>query len=253
MAFVTPKMSLRVWNSANDIWDHQQLAANFVKLDQHDHTAGKGTQLPTGAIQNSAITNPKILDGAVTNTKLDTTVATWLGITGPAGTTRRGKSNITTPTESRTSTTYGTMPTPDQVTGVTLPTDGLLAVAFMGTWQESVNNAARAAIFIGANQLRGPGAVQEASLAATGGLTAIDRPLATSSAGLWSDNGAVAYTGDVATGQTVAGGNSFGVGGGGPVWIFAAAGTYTISVQFKSTSGSVTVKNRKLWVWTVGF
>ena len=35
--------------------------------------------------------------------------------------------------------------------------------------------------------------------------------------------------------------------------VFAAAGTYDISVQFKASSGSVTVKNRKLWVWTMGF
>ena len=40
---------------------------------------------------------------------------------------------------------------------------------------------------------------------------------------------------------------------GGFTFAFAAAGTYTVSVQFKASSGSVTASNRKLWVWTIGF
>lgn len=39
----------------------------------------------------------------------------------------------------------------------------------------------------------------------------------------------------------------------GFVVLFAAAGTYDVSVQFKSSSGTVTAKERKLWVWTMGF
>jgi hypothetical protein len=31
------------------------------------------------------------------------------------------------------------------------------------------------------------------------------------------------------------------------------AGTYDFSVRFKSSSGSVTAKNRKLWVASIGF
>jgi hypothetical protein len=34
--------------------------------------------------------------------------------------------------------------------------------------------------------------------------------------------------------------------------VFGAAGTYTVGVKFKATSGSVTAKERKLWVATVG-
>jgi hypothetical protein len=40
---------------------------------------------------------------------------------------------------------------------------------------------------------------------------------------------------------------------GGVVSMFAAAGTYTISVQFKALSGSVTASNRKLWVQALSF
>lgn len=32
-----------------------------------------------------------------------------------------------------------------------------------------------------------------------------------------------------------------------------AAGTYDVSVQFKASSGSVTVKERKLWIVSMGF
>jgi hypothetical protein len=40
---------------------------------------------------------------------------------------------------------------------------------------------------------------------------------------------------------------------GGPVKVFAAAGTYDISVQFKTSAGTLSVKNRKLWARAVAF
>lgn len=184
-----------------------------------------------------------------------------------AGPTQRGKSIIAT-TETRTNVAFGTLPTPDQVT-VVLPTDGLIKIAFQGMWQEQVAGAGQAAIFIGANQLkvqsdasalpRGP-AVQAAVM---GGVAARDAPLVSAPIGLVSLNPGGSYTADVATGQAVGFankgdvaswdvGSGFGAVGplqhGGSCFVFAAAGTYTVSVQFKSTSGSVTVKNRKLWV-----
>jgi hypothetical protein len=70
---------------------------------------------------------------------------------------------------------------------------------------------------------------------------------------------ATPYTEDFTTGQVVGAGPQMSVSAtspqlvGGPCYIFAAAGTYTVSVQFKSSSGSVTAKNRKLWAWTLGF
>lgn len=92
-----------------------------------------------------------------------------------------------------------------------------------------------------------------------------DRPLVSFRGGLSSPLFSVgtAYTGDVATGQVLGAladsakpaGDQFGdaAGAGGTCLIFAAAGVYTVSVQFKPASGSVTAKNRKLWVWTIGF
>lgn len=176
------------------------------------------------------------------------------------GVVRRGKSIIAA-TESRTNTAYGLLTTPDRVQ-VVLPADGLICVAYQATWQESVNAAARAAIFVGANQLkRAPSAagggpvVQETAIALSGSGTAgIDWPLWTQTPGLASLSsgtvvgGASSYTGDVTTGQIVGTDAS-----AGQALIFAAAGTYDVSVQFKASSGSVTAKNRKLWVWTMGF
>ena len=61
MALTTPNMSLSVWNSLTDPYDHAQLASNFIALDQHDHSVGKGTQIngATG-IKDYSITGSKV-------------------------------------------------------------------------------------------------------------------------------------------------------------------------------------------------
>lgn len=53
-------MGLAVWNSVTDAWNHEQLADNFRKLDEHDHASGKGVQIPTGGIKDGAITRAKL-------------------------------------------------------------------------------------------------------------------------------------------------------------------------------------------------
>jgi hypothetical protein len=178
----------------------------------------------------------------------------------------RGHTNIST-SESRTNAAYGVMPTPDQVTEVVLPTDGLIIVGYQATWQESAAGAARASIFIGSNQLQiGLSGSVSPQATGTGSGTAVNKntSLATCTAGLVSGSVTVAgtaYPGDVTTGQILGGeigemelSGAVGVFTppyGGPAYIFAAAGTYHVSVQFKASSGSVTVSNRKLWVWTM--
>jgi hypothetical protein len=162
---------------------------------------------------------------------------------------RRGKTIIATE-ESRTNTAYGTLTTPDVVRSVVLPTDGLIAVAYHATWAESVQDAASAAIFIGANQLKiaqAGSAVPVVQGAGHGNTATQHQPLYTVEGGL---SGATATAGfaDVTTGQAL--GQSL---VGGPCYVFAAAGTYDISIKFKATSGSVTALNRRLWVWALGF
>lgn len=103
MAFTSPKMSLRIWNLLSDPFDHDQLADNWSKVDQHDHTPGRGVQITTegiadgsiintklgplsvgtaqladlgvttGKINDLGVTTGKLADGAVTSAKLDST------------------------------------------------------------------------------------------------------------------------------------------------------------------------------------
>lgn len=60
MAFTTAKMGLRVWNLLTDLYDHAQLADNWAKVDYHDHSPGKGVQIPTEGIADAAITGAKL-------------------------------------------------------------------------------------------------------------------------------------------------------------------------------------------------
>jgi len=170
---------------------------------------------------------------------------------------KRGKSIITTE-ESRTNTAYGLMPTPDKV-NVVLPADGLIAVLYQGMWKESVNNTALATIFVGSNEVLMASKLLISPIAHPANLTAgagdVYKPLCSWNGGLIGTGGNTnVYTGDVTTGQLVGVQSITTLDSvGGPCYIFAAAGTYDVSIQYKSTSGSVTVKNRKLWAWALGF
>lgn len=82
MATTTTNMSLQSWDQVGDIYDHAQLAGNWSKVDQHDHTSGKGKQVPTGGIEDGAVTAVKLastplintaqlVDGSVTSAKIN--------------------------------------------------------------------------------------------------------------------------------------------------------------------------------------
>jgi hypothetical protein len=171
----------------------------------------------------------------------------------------RGHSNTAT-SESRTNTAYGLLPTPDQVTEIVLPTDGLIAVAFQATCQESSLGQGQAALFLNGTQVKlaatTTAAVAETFFGGSSGAN-IPRPLFSYGAGITSGPVSTSsYGGDATTGQIVGGtaGQIAGSpvpGAGGPCYIFAAAGTYHVSVQFKAAVGSVTIDHRKLWVWTM--
>lgn len=280
MATTYTNMGLKSWNAGADLFSYADLDANWAKIANHDHTSGNGVQVPTDGIADNAITSAKILNdtivnadinssaaivgtklaaNTITNDKIATADLQKLGLSD--STIRRGKSIIAT-TEVRNNTAYGTLATPDQVANIVLPTDGLLAISYQATWQETNVGAARAAIFLNSNQLRyadGTTAstnLQETPTAANAANQ--DHPLSTHLQGIKAvgGGGSSAYGGDVTTGQVIgmtidaSAGSTF---LGGPCWVFAAAGTYTVSVQFKASAGTVTVKNRKLWVWTIGF
>jgi len=147
--------------------------------------------------------------------------------------------------QTRENVAFGTLTTADEVKSVVLPENGLIAIGYVAKWKSSVSEAGKAAVFIGANQLKTSpeAAVQEATTSGTSFLT-----LGTAATGLTSSTGATAFT---TTGQTLASSTGAAAATGGLCYVFAAAGTYNISIQFKATSGSVTAKERKLWVGVV--
>jgi hypothetical protein len=63
-------MSLTIWNNPDDAYDHNELAANWQALDSHNHTSGKGVQIPSGGIADGAITTNKLGANAVTTTQI---------------------------------------------------------------------------------------------------------------------------------------------------------------------------------------
>lgn len=60
MALTSPKMGLRIWDQLSDPYDHDQLADNWSKVDFHDHTPGRGVQIPTEGLADGAVTSAKL-------------------------------------------------------------------------------------------------------------------------------------------------------------------------------------------------
>lgn len=196
------------------------------------------------------------------------TLAQYTGVNNGSN-VGRGKFSLATE-QSTTSGSYTYLTTPDQVTGIVLPTDGLLFVAYHATWKMPAGTSGLASIHLGTDALKtavyssaAPGAGQTAANF-TGGAAGYS-VVATQPSGLFAQTAtATSYGGDVTTGQIVGAGRATApvvsptdetfVHGSvcGP--IFAAAGTYTVGVKFLSDGvNPLYVKNRKLWVWTLGF
>lgn len=64
MPSVSPNMGLRVWDSNDDTFESDHLASNFNKLDFHDHSGGRGVQIPTEGFKDLAITSAKLANAA---------------------------------------------------------------------------------------------------------------------------------------------------------------------------------------------
>jgi hypothetical protein len=143
--------------------------------------------------------------------------------------------------QERENVAFGKLTTADEVAGVVLPTNGLIVIGYLAKWKSSVAAAGRAAVFLGATQLKNAAtaAVQEAEPSGTA-----LRTLSSFSQGLTDQPGEAAFP---TSGAALAPN-----GTGGVCYVFAEAGTYAISIQFKATSGKVAVKERKLWVGVVG-
>jgi hypothetical protein len=63
-------MSLKIWDDLDDPYDHNELAANWQAVDEHNHTPGRGVQIPTAGIEDNAITNAKVAPDAITTAEI---------------------------------------------------------------------------------------------------------------------------------------------------------------------------------------
>lgn len=70
MSTTYTNIGLTAWTSGSDFFNHTQLANNFQAIDNHDHSAGKGLQVPTSGLQNLAVTGPKIAASAIDSSKI---------------------------------------------------------------------------------------------------------------------------------------------------------------------------------------
>jgi hypothetical protein len=109
---VTPNLGLVAWDSETDPYDHEQLAANWVRIDQHDHTGGgRGVQIGTNALEQGAVTVDKIapgvfsspsgftiVDGSISTNKLANNAVTSAKITDGSVTSAKLASGLALPT-----------------------------------------------------------------------------------------------------------------------------------------------------------
>jgi hypothetical protein len=146
--------------------------------------------------------------------------------------------------ETRESATFGTLPTADLIKEVKVSERGLLRIGYSARFKSSVSGAGAASVFLGANELKLYTTEPKVQFATSVGTTF--RHLSTGFSGLVTSTAGEAVGADVTTGQMIAASVS-----GGEISLFLAAGTYDISVQYKATSGSVTAKDRRLFVETV--
>jgi microcystin-dependent protein len=92
MAFTLSNMGLRAWDQPTDHFAYTELVTNWTKIDQHDHTTGKGVQIPSGGIADLAVTlqkladlsvgTAKVQDGAITLPKIAAAVITAIAPPG---------------------------------------------------------------------------------------------------------------------------------------------------------------------------
>lgn len=162
-----------------------------------------------------------------------------------------------------TNLTYTTLTTPDVVTGVVMPVNGLIGLSYRALVAMGAGDGF-GAIFLGSNELTlntsgapisdgSPGTNFQIHGSLNTGLVTSD----TSGLRAMANTGAstsLVTTGSVMGTPYAGGGAGQGLTpGGGICWIEAAAGTYDISVQYKVTASSLIVSNRILRVWTMDF
>jgi hypothetical protein len=142
--------------------------------------------------------------------------------------------------ESRTNAAFGTLTTADEITGIVVPENGLMQIRFALVMKSSVANAGSFGLFIDGNQ----------ALTASGILVGREVPVTGTGFHLFASSvRGESFVERSPSEQTAlpATGLAFGA-----VEFAAAAGTHTVSLRYKASEGTVTAKERKLWVGVHG-
>lgn len=239
---VKPNMGLVVWDSINDYFSHVQLKSNFEALDEHDHTAGKGKKIAYGGLAEQSVGPENLREGVFTAANIANGTITNAKLAAEAKPFKWYPPCIIATEQEIAPTTYETLATPDIVESVVMPTNGLIEVNYYAqATAGSTGTGVAAGIFLGANQVKAGPLAAEATI---NNAAFKDLVTGTTSGLVYGTETSALVT----TGQMVGG-----VSGSGSVKIFAAAGTYSVSIKYKHTSGiGMKVKNRKLWVTTHG-
>lgn len=145
---------------------------------------------------------------------------------------------VVTAEEARASAEFGFLTTEDKISGVELAEDGLMLIFLRTHVKSSVSGAGHAAVFLNGTQLKTrTGASNDEGLTSGTGFGLIFTSAEGLTVAMPTENA------DVATGQIL---------GPDALAVYAAAGTYTVGVKYKASSGSVTAKERRLMVATLG-
>ena len=200
-------------------------------------------------VANNFTTLQNAINGNIDSTNLSATAAQSAGV-NQSGQTVKGAAVIGT-SQNTSSSTFATLATPDQVTGIVLPAGGLIFVYYRALWSNTTSQGGQAAIFLNSTQLQidSGGAAPVAQQAVSNTTSSTQCGLVAWPAGLFSNTSASNVTvSDPTTGLLLGSGNA-----GGGSMITAAAGTYTVSIQFKASAGTTTVAGRRLYVQAVSF
>lgn len=61
----TNRMLLKVWNDLDDPYNHGDLAYNWQRVDDHDHSPSWGKQIGNAGLENNAVSQDKVQDNAI--------------------------------------------------------------------------------------------------------------------------------------------------------------------------------------------
>lgn len=148
--------------------------------------------------------------------------------------------------ESRESVGFGTLPTADEIKEITVPENGVVRLGYTAAIKSSVANEGRVSFFVNGTQIKAdkggtePGQQEVQTKSTTfHHISSCPKGLETSAVNAW--------LGDVTSGQALSTGDSLSQGGFCTIYGLAPA-TYSFSVRYKALSGSITSKERRLWV-----